>query len=51
MAQPTMRLQPPQDPYIFTIFFLSGPNSLKALSDSLIIGPITGRKYQGSKKL
>ena len=43
--------QPPQDPYIFNIFFLSGPYSLKALSDRLIIGPVTGRKHQGSKKL
>ena len=43
--------QPPQGPYTFTIFFLSGPYSLEALFDSLIIGPITGRKYQGGKKL
>ena len=43
--------QPPQDPYTFNIFFLSGPYYLKALSDRLIIGPVTGRKHQGSKKL
>ena len=43
--------KPPQGPYIFIIFSLSGPYSLEALSDSLIMGPITGRKYQGSKTL
>ena len=32
--------QPPQGPYIFIIFSLSGPYSLEALSDSLIIDPL-----------
>ena len=43
--------QPLQDPYTFNIFFLSGPYSLKALSDSLITGTIMGREHQGSKEL
>ena len=41
--------QPPQGPYTFIIFSLSGPYSLEALSGSLIVGLIVVRKYQGSK--
>ena len=43
--------QPPQGLYTFIIFSLLGPYSLEALFGSLIAGRITGRKYQGGKKL